>query len=185
MAAKKRDSRCKGVTKSGKPCRAWATESGLCFLHANPDKASELGRIGGRTNRHRVVEAGATLPKSNTGIAVQETIDRVIEDVYSGKLDPRSAAAICQLLNMRARVVQTAPVLLTRGNFPSCFASPAPKPEPKTREPNPEASEPNHDPKSNELEEKLSKINGMPFSPEVAEAIKACIRQNGLKPDKS
>jgi len=44
-AAKKR---CKGVTKNGAACTAWAMEGGLCYFHANPDKAAELGRNGGR-----------------------------------------------------------------------------------------------------------------------------------------
>ena len=41
--------RCKGVTRSGTPCTAWAMEGGLCYFHANPDKASELGKRGGRS----------------------------------------------------------------------------------------------------------------------------------------
>jgi len=41
---------CKALTKKGQPCRAAATAGGLCFFHANPNKASELGRIGGRSN---------------------------------------------------------------------------------------------------------------------------------------
>jgi len=40
--------RCQGQTKAGKPCRAAATSGGLCYFHANPNKAAELGRIGGR-----------------------------------------------------------------------------------------------------------------------------------------
>ena len=40
--------RCQGVTKSGAACTAWAMEGGLCYFHANPDKAAELGRNGGR-----------------------------------------------------------------------------------------------------------------------------------------
>jgi len=46
------NSRCKANTKEGRPCRAAATEGGLCFFHANPNKAVELGRIGGRKNGH-------------------------------------------------------------------------------------------------------------------------------------
>jgi hypothetical protein len=56
MTPKNRDSRCKAQAKSGKPCRAAATAGGLCFFHANPDKASELGRIGGRNKRHAAGE---------------------------------------------------------------------------------------------------------------------------------
>ena len=37
---------CKAKTKKGSPCRAAATEGGLCFFHANPNKAAELGRVG-------------------------------------------------------------------------------------------------------------------------------------------
>lgn len=48
MDAKAFDSRCKATAKTGKRCGAAATEGGLCFFHANPDKAAELGRIGGR-----------------------------------------------------------------------------------------------------------------------------------------
>jgi len=44
MDAKQNGSRCKARTKAGKPCRAAATAGGLCFFHANPEKASELGR---------------------------------------------------------------------------------------------------------------------------------------------
>ena len=48
-AAKKR---CKDVTKNGEACTAWATEGGLCYFHANPDKATELGQRGGRRRQH-------------------------------------------------------------------------------------------------------------------------------------
>src|SRR5215472_15007290 len=48
-AAKKR---CEGVTKNGTACTAWAIEGGLCYFHANPDKAAELGRNGGRRRKH-------------------------------------------------------------------------------------------------------------------------------------
>jgi len=44
--------RCGAKTKEGKPCRAAATEGGLCFFHANPNKAAELGRVGGRKSRY-------------------------------------------------------------------------------------------------------------------------------------
>ena len=39
-------SRCKARTKAGEPCSAAPREGGLCYLHANPNKATELGRAG-------------------------------------------------------------------------------------------------------------------------------------------
>jgi Family of unknown function (DUF5763) len=76
------DSRCKGRTKSGRPCRAAATPGGLCFFHANPDKASELGRIGGRGNRHAAGENADPLPTLDNAMAVRDTVARLIADVY-------------------------------------------------------------------------------------------------------
>ena len=42
MTRRNPDSRCKGQNKRGEPCGAAATTGGLCFFHANPNKASEL-----------------------------------------------------------------------------------------------------------------------------------------------
>jgi hypothetical protein len=56
MSQKNLNSRCNARAKSGKPCGAAATPGGLCFFHANSKKASELGRIGGRSNRHAAGE---------------------------------------------------------------------------------------------------------------------------------
>jgi hypothetical protein len=106
MSIKNQGHRCKAKTKSGKLCRAAATEGGLCFFHANPDKASELGRIGGRSKRH-VPGAGADpLPVLDTAIAVRETVARLIADVYSGKLHPSVAGGLATLLNLQLRAIE-------------------------------------------------------------------------------
>ena len=91
MTGKNLDSRCKAKTKKGKACRAAATDGGLCFFHANPKKASELGRIGGRSKRPTVPENAEPLPTLNSAVAVRDTVDRLIADVYAGKLHPRIA----------------------------------------------------------------------------------------------
>jgi hypothetical protein len=88
MSTKNQEHRCKAKTKSGKPCRAAATAGGLCFFHANPDKASELGRIGGRSNRHAAAENTDPLPTLDNAIAVRDTVARLIEDLYAGKIHP-------------------------------------------------------------------------------------------------
>src|ERR1700674_556582 len=43
---------CKAQRKAGGVCQAPAVEEGLCFFHARPEKPAELGRQGGKTNRH-------------------------------------------------------------------------------------------------------------------------------------
>lgn len=106
MGTKRDENRCKTRTKAGKPCRAAATGGGLCFFHANPKKAAELGRIGGRGNRHHHAENCDPLPKVDTAIAVRDTAARLIADVYSGKLLPRVAASLAPLLNLQLRAIE-------------------------------------------------------------------------------
>jgi hypothetical protein len=78
MSQKNLNSRCNARAKSGKPCGAAATPGGLCFFHANPKKASELGRIGGRSNRHAAGETVDPLPTLDTALAVRDTVARLI-----------------------------------------------------------------------------------------------------------
>lgn len=105
MKTKNHDSRCRSVTKNGKPCRAAATDGGLCFFHANPKKAVELGRIGGKKNSR--VRAGLDpLPDLDNVTAVRDALKRLIADVYAGKLHPRTAASLAPLLHLQLRVIE-------------------------------------------------------------------------------
>jgi hypothetical protein len=72
---------CKAQTKAGGVCQAPAVERGLCFFHANPEKPAELGRQGGKRNRHWKIEDG-DLPQNPLSIGdvsglLEETINRV------------------------------------------------------------------------------------------------------------
>jgi hypothetical protein len=107
MSAKAFDPRCKAIAKSGKRCGAAAMEGGLCFFHTNPDKASELGRIGGRKNRHFRSEPADPLPTLDSAVAVRQTVARLVEDVYAGKVHPRTASGLASLLNLQLRAIET------------------------------------------------------------------------------
>lgn len=99
--------RCQGQTKSGKPCRAAATSGGLCFFHANPNKAAELGRIGGRSKGVHAAGEDADPPAPlETATAVRDTVSRLIAAVYSGKLRPSVAGALAPLLNLQLRTIE-------------------------------------------------------------------------------
>lgn len=106
MTSKKSDSRCKASTKNGTPCRAAAPESGLCYFHGNPNKASELGRIGGRRKVLPVAENVDPLPTLNSAMAVRETVARLVSETYAGKLSPRIAAGLGSLLNLQLRTIE-------------------------------------------------------------------------------
>jgi hypothetical protein len=78
----------------------------LCFFHANPTKASELGRIGGRSKRHAAAEGCDPLPTLDNAIAVRDTVARLFADVYSGKLRSSVARDLATLLNPLMRAIE-------------------------------------------------------------------------------
>jgi hypothetical protein len=100
------ENRCKARTKAGKPCRAAASDGGLCFLHANPNKAAELGRMGGLKNRHVVAGAAvAAVPALDSALAVRNAIAQVFTDLYSGRISPKVASSLAALLSLEVRAI--------------------------------------------------------------------------------
>jgi Family of unknown function (DUF5763) len=99
------ETRCKALTKKGQPCRAAATAGGLCYFHANPNKASELGRIGGRSKGKFLTNNSEPLPALSSMVAVRDAVDRLIADVYAGKLHPRIAGGLAPLLQLQLRAL--------------------------------------------------------------------------------
>ena len=98
---------CKALTKKGKPCRAAAFSDGLCYFHANPHKAKELGRIGGMKNRHSVVDDySAPLPPLDNALSLRDALARMIADLHSKKLHPRTAAGLATLTKTLLRAIE-------------------------------------------------------------------------------
>ena len=79
----------------------------LCFFHANPNKAAELGRIGGKNKRPAGTQSVDPLPKLDQASAVQEAVDRLVADVYAGKVQPRVATGLASLLSLQLRAIET------------------------------------------------------------------------------
>jgi general stress protein YciG len=102
--------RCQGRTKSNQPCRAAATSGGLCFFHANPNKASELGRKGGRSKRQVMLHDADQLPALNSAESVRNFIARLTAEVYSGEKHPSLARGLAALLVLQLRVLHDADV---------------------------------------------------------------------------
>ncbi len=89
--------RCAARTKLGTACRAAPVfGSAFCSMHADPDRAAELGRKGGRKNRHYdEVDPIEIAPPKTPGDA-KELLAQTIADLRAGKVDPRVASAIIQ-----------------------------------------------------------------------------------------
>jgi hypothetical protein len=100
--------RCRALTKAGTPCRAAVTESGLCFFHANPSKAVEFGRIGGRKNRHATPDEVPQLPRLDSIVAVRDALAQIIVELHEKRLNPRAATGLAQLSNALMRAIEVA-----------------------------------------------------------------------------
>ena len=97
--------KCKAITRAGLPCPAAAGANGLCYFHANPQRAQKLGQMGGWKNRRRPaveLQIPYNLSASDLGRVVVESMRLVV----SGDLEPRAAAAIVQLGRLRLQILQ-------------------------------------------------------------------------------
>jgi len=106
MAPKNLGRRCRAIAKNGKRCRAAATEGGLCFFHGNPNKASELGRIGGRSKVRAVCEPAGPLPPLDSAVAVRDAMARVIGDTAVGMRSPEDAKCLVSMLSQLLRAFE-------------------------------------------------------------------------------
>jgi len=94
---------CKATNKQGRPCRAAAGDRDYCYFHANPGMAAQVGRMGGRQNRH-VIEGHVTpLPPLNSISGIQGGIAQTIEDLRTSRLPARTDVALANLLSVQLR----------------------------------------------------------------------------------
>ncbi len=90
-----KQSRCSAKTKAGNACRApavYGTE--FCALHGDPARAAEIGRKGGRKNRHYVDVDPIEIPAPKTPGEAMQVLAQTIADLRARKVDPRIASAI-------------------------------------------------------------------------------------------
>jgi hypothetical protein len=97
-----------GLTKKGSSFSVAARDGGLCFFHANPNKASEMGRIGAGLIGITMYlpSPGDPLPDLTSVTAVSDTVIRLITDVYTGKLHPRIAAGLAPLMHLQFKALE-------------------------------------------------------------------------------
>lgn len=101
-----KDHHCRAKTKRGKPCGAAATAGGLCYFHANPLKASELGRLGGKSKRHVVAVGLDPLPALDNAKSILEFAVRLSNELYFGQLSPRIADSLLPMIHLLLRSVE-------------------------------------------------------------------------------
>ena len=83
---------------------------GLCFFHANPEKAAELGRRGGLKNRHVRPHEDVELPPLNTAEDVRSMLAKAAQDVRNRRIDPRVATSLGQLATTLLKAIEVADI---------------------------------------------------------------------------
>src|SRR5271157_2300381 len=89
------NSKCKAKTKAGRPCAAPAVRgSALCALHADPNRAAELGRKGGARNRKVYDGDVRNVSAPESAGDVKRMLAESMAEVRAGKMDPKLGSTL-------------------------------------------------------------------------------------------
>ena len=97
---------CVSKTKTGTTCRAPAGSGGLCYFHANPERARTLGQVGGRKNRR--VGVDLQIPDNATAADLRNLTLQAMRLLLSGDMHAREAGTLAQLCNSLYRMMPAA-----------------------------------------------------------------------------
>lgn len=104
--------RCRAKTKSGEQCKAIAVKNGLCSLHADPERAAELGRKSGKARRYVVPceEPQCELEPPKTAQEVRDVIGEVMADVRARRLEPKVASTLGYLASVLLKSIEVSDI---------------------------------------------------------------------------
>ena len=87
---------CKATSASGDRCKAKPHRDDLCFFHSDPKKAAELGRKGGRANRHNYETQQEVVPPETVG-DVKRMLAQTMAKVLAGQIAPKLGTTIAYM----------------------------------------------------------------------------------------
>ena len=113
---------CSAKNRSGKRCGAWAvTGATKCALHADPERAAELGSKRGRRVKFRPRPDALDLPRRplKSTEEVCELLEETINLVRRGSLDVRAANSIGVLAGIHLKALAQRVVTSERVPLPA------------------------------------------------------------------
>ena len=123
---------CKAKTKAGGPCAAPAIRGGqFCAIHSDPERAAQLGRKGGRGNRHLYENDGREVAAPQTALDVKNLLAEVMAEVRAGAMDPKLGTTLGYLGTSLLRAIEMADAderLKRVENDLACLAQESPQP---------------------------------------------------------
>ena len=102
---------CQAKTKAGGPCAAPAIRGGTYrALHADPERAAQLGRKGGAKHR-RVYEGGEWegSPPQNA-CDVKNLLAEVMAEIRAGRMDPKLGTTLGYLGTSLLKAIETSDI---------------------------------------------------------------------------
>jgi general stress protein YciG len=88
---------CKATTSSGERCKAKPHKDNLCFFHSDPKKAAELGRKGGKANRHTFGAPSQDVAPPESVGDVKRMLAQTMANVLAGKIDPKLGTTVAYM----------------------------------------------------------------------------------------
>lgn len=97
--------KCQARTKSGESCKARATPSGWCSLHADPRRAAELGRISGESRRPAQTKLDTLSPPRTAG-DLHKALGQIFSNVSSGQMDAKLGRSLAYIASILGRTTE-------------------------------------------------------------------------------
>ena len=88
---------------------AVAVYGGLCAFHADPQRAAQLGRMGGSKNRRHDALGSETEPlrPPQTAKEVKDLLAEAMAGIHAGRLEPRMGSVIAYLGTALLKAMET------------------------------------------------------------------------------
>src|SRR5438874_1968144 len=100
---------CRAKTKAGGPCKAVAVKKGLCAFHADPQRAAQLGRMGGRKNRCYPARFSVDpVPPPQTAREVRVLLAEAFADIHAGRREPKVVSVMAYVGTALLNAIKTA-----------------------------------------------------------------------------
>src|SRR5664279_5506558 len=102
--------KCRARTKAGRPCAAPAVHGGAyCAIHADPNRAAQLGRKGGARNRKRYDGEIQEVSVPQSASDVRRMLAEVMAEIRVGKMDPKVGSTLAYIATALLRAYEANP----------------------------------------------------------------------------
>jgi hypothetical protein len=95
---------CQARTKSGMPCKAKSTLTGLCSIHSYPERAAELGRRSGEARR--CPESAIVLTPPRTAGDLHAALSEVFSEVATGKIGIKLGTSLAYIASVLIKTIE-------------------------------------------------------------------------------